>query len=197
MKSRLKGATCYVAGGIQYIPDLGVDWRTKAELELRKLGVGVFNPMDKAIEFANEDRHTQNHLSNLIKEVKLSNDEIRKSEIYNEIAQIMRAIVRADLRMVDLCSFLLVCIDPTRHTAGTYAEMTQALLQRKPVICFCEQGIESIPLWWWGHSDPRMFFPSLNGALEYIRHIHQDEIIEHYKRWKFFDYSKIYRGIIL
>jgi nucleoside 2-deoxyribosyltransferase len=195
--SRLKGSTCYVAGGIQYIPDLGVDWRAKAEQELRSIGIGVFNPMDKAIEFANEDKHTQNYLNQLKNKAQSTTIESERVEIYEEIAKIMRAIVRADLRMVDLSSFLLVCIDPSKHTAGTYAEMTQAFMQRKPVVCFCEQGIESIPLWWWGHGDHRMFFSSLDESLDYIKHIHEDENIEHFKRWKFFDYSKIYNNIEL
>lgn len=192
---RLKGSTCYLAGGIQYIPDLGIDWRQKAESTLRDIGVGVFNPMDKAIEFANEDKHTQQHLNNLLKLADETTPECR-TQYYNEIEKIMRAIVRADLRMVDLSSFLLVQIDPTRHTAGTYAELTQAYLQRKPAILWCDKGVGKIPLWWWGHGDYRLFFNSLDESLDYIKHIHEDENIEHLKRWKFFDYDKIYRRIM-
>lgn len=195
---RLKGSLIYLAGGIQYIPDLGIDWRQKAEKELRGLGIGVLNPMDKATNFANEDTHTQEHLKALKAELKIAkvNNKARAEQLCLEIEKIVKAIVRADLRMVDLSTALLVCIDPARHTAGTYAEMTQAFLQRKPVICFCEAGIEEIPIWWWGHGDHKMFFDSLDSAVGYIKHIHADEDVEHLKRWKFFDYDKIFGRIM-
>jgi len=193
--NRLKGSLIYLAGGIEYLPDLGIDWRQKAEFELRKLGIGILNPQDKATNFANEGYNEQANLQNLRKAAKLARKEGKIDlalEIRKEISRIMREIVRADLRMVDLASAILCRIDSTRHTAGTYAELTQAYLQRKPVILYCETGIEDIPLWWWGHGNRSMFFSSLDESIDYIRHIDQDEVIEHHKQWKFFNFDKVF-----
>jgi nucleoside 2-deoxyribosyltransferase len=181
VRNRLKGHIFYLAGGIQYIPDLGVDWREVAQKELWKMGIGVFNPMDKACNFANEDKDTQTNIKRLLQEGE-----------YEAVSSIMRGIVRADLRMVDLSSAILARIDSSKHTAGTYAELTQAYLQRKPVILYSDDGVASIPSWWFGHGDPPLFFNSLEESLKYIHHINEDENIQHLKRWKFFDFDKVF-----
>lgn len=192
---RLRGSLFYLAGGIQYIDDLGINWRKEAERELRSLGVGVLNPMDKASNYANEDKDTQANLKQLQKKAesaKSQNDFVNMKKYHDEISDIMKAIVSIDLRMVDLASALLVKIDSTKHTAGTYAELTQAYLQRKPVVMFSDRGIYDIPLWWWGHGEPDMFFDSLSKALSYIKEVDRNPNVYHYKQWKMFDYNKIY-----
>lgn len=195
MAKRLQDHIVYLAGPIQYCADLGINWRQQAEKELRAMGIGVLNPMDKACNFANEDRETQANLKTLLntaRAARLNGELDVVAECEEEIHSIMKAIWRADLRMVDLASALLVRIDPAVHTCGTHDEITRARTQCKPIIIFCDNKDRyDIPLWLYG-GNYKMMFDSLEQSLAYIKKVHENDDVEHFKQWKFFNFDKIF-----
>jgi nucleoside 2-deoxyribosyltransferase len=181
MKERLKWSIFYLAGPIQYASDLGVEWRKKATQFLHSLNIGVINPCDKPTDIAKEDENTQSYLQSL-----------KDNKKYDEYSSFIKEIVSVDLRFVDKSDAILAYISKDVFSCGTFHETAHAFLQRKPVIIFTDKDISNIPGWMYGHGNWKMFYPSLDEALEYIRHIHQDENVETLNRWKFLNYDKIY-----
>jgi len=57
----------------------------------------------------------------------------------------MKQIRPVDLRMVDICDFLVVNLDLQVHACGTYEELFWANRMKKPVLIRIEQGIEHTP----------------------------------------------------
>lgn len=197
-QNRLKGTCIYLAGPMERMSDNGENWRKIATTYLNKLGIGVFNPADKATDLAPEDAETKKYHNSLRESIRvyLSEGNKERASLYmQEFSSIIKEVVSADIRMVDLSSAILLHVDPDVHMCGSYSEQAWACLQRKPVIIFCEKGIHRIPGWLWGHCQWQMFFGSLDEALDYVRHIHEDETIDRLNRWKFFNFDKIFGNI--
>lgn len=179
--NRLKDHSTYLIGPMDRVADRGRGWRDEITPFLKELEIGVFNPAKKATNKACEvdDAFT------LRKKAMNEGD-------YDKVREIMKEVVSYDLRMVDLCDFIIMYVDTDVHMCGTYNEQFLACMQRKPVICFCKQAKKRIPDWLYGILDHNLFFDSLDEVKEYIRHIAFDEVIKNSGKWKFFDYSRIY-----
>lgn len=193
--NRLKGAICYVLGPIQYSANYGEDWRSKSVRFMNNLGIGVFNPLDKPCDHALEGRDNQDEMKRLKELVNIAleqgdNEAVKK--YYDKIREVMKDITSLDLRFCDKSDFGLMYASPNAYTAGSWMEYGHLMLQRKPVVIFTDGPITQIPLWAWGTTDPKLMFCGLDLALEYIRHIHEDEKVDRLNRWKFFDYDKIF-----
>jgi nucleoside 2-deoxyribosyltransferase len=191
--NRLKGTKFYLAGGMQYEVGLGKSWRSYAKEHLKRIGIGVIDPIDKPTEACFEDEDTQKRLNEICEKgrrFESLDDWVYIDDCCRQLKEHMKPVVGIDLRFVDISDALLVYINNKVHTAGTYAEITHALLQRKPVIMFTTTSIFDIPRWWFGHADYHLFFNSLNKAIDYICRIDNGQ--EEHKSWKFLNYSKIY-----
>jgi nucleoside 2-deoxyribosyltransferase len=168
---KLKGAKIYLAGGMQYEVEAGKSWRIYARHKLHELGIGVIDPLDNPSYNIKESAEQQKYLNDLVeagKQAEKINDLTTVQDIKRVLAFHMKPIVGLDLRFVDISDALLVYINSAVHTAGTYAEITHALLQRKPVIMFTSTSIFDIPRWWWGHADPNLFFNSLDNIINLL-----------------------------
>ena len=84
-------------------------------------------------------------------------------------------------------------LDTTIHACGTYEEITTVNREKKPVLIYCEQGIGGIPDWLFGVLPYQFFFNTWEDMKRYLYHIHTaaEEDIESYKRWMFFDYTRM------
>ena len=75
---------------------------------------------------------------------------------------------------------------------GSYHEMFVAVGQKKPVLIRCEGGKERLPNWMFGVTPHQMVFSTWDELMGYLNHVDSDEQVEHYNRWRFFDFNKVY-----
>jgi hypothetical protein len=178
--NRLKNSIAYICGPIDALADRGVGWRGPIIEALKKLKVGILNPLDKSVFIDNKisELHTTNRKRAL------------KNKDYRTYADIMKEVVRADLAMVDKSDFLIVYIDKDIHMCGSYHEIAIATLQRKPILILCKQGIDEIPPWLWGVVPHEYFFSTTQEVVNYLKYV--SKTTKKLKRWRFFDIKKVY-----
>jgi len=184
--NKLRGQTVYLAGFIDDDPHLARGWREDITVFLQNLGIGVYNPCDKPIvnTSVHEDMDFVNRINSLKKDGK-----------FDETTEIMKEIVRQDLKMVDLSNFVILNIDRTCHMCGSYTEFTYACMMRKPVLVFCKQGIPAISNWMWGLGDYHYFFDDWDKLKQTIIEIDSGENTNDMnKKWRFFDYNKVFKN---
>ena len=92
--------------------------------------------------------------------------------------------------MVDISSLIVCYLDGTPGV-GTYDEIFMAAAQRKPVIVIAPNGFDKISNWLFGRLDYRLFFPSIEKAVEYISGVDNGSITPSDK-WRFFNYEEIF-----
>ena len=63
MNERLKGMMGYLAGPMDEVPDMGIDWRIDIQNFIWALDCGVLNPCDKPTDFAPENDDTRETIS--------------------------------------------------------------------------------------------------------------------------------------
>jgi hypothetical protein len=163
-------------------PNRGRDWRDEISKHLWDLECGVFNPCCKPCIQGEEDDETFAELNSL-----------KEKGDFDEVSRIMSPISRIDLHGVDISNALILKVNKDTHMCGSYSEQTYASLEKKPVIVFCEQKKENIPLWLFGVGmRHEMFFDSLEQVKTYLSHIAFAKKVDTLGRWRFLDYKKIY-----
>ena len=178
--NRLDGMRTYLAGAMDRVPDGGLGWRVSITPPLQKLGVTVLDPCNKPIEVGIEDEGSRE----LIKKYK-------KTGQFHKIRKECGVIRTLDLRCIDISDFIIASIDIDVHACGTYEEIAIANSQKKPVLIWCQQGKENAPNWLFFMLPHQHIFGSLECLMDYLSHVNSAKNIEHYKRWFFFDQSKL------
>lgn len=179
--NRLKFAKFYLAGPIRKDIDF-TTWRKDISEFLWSMGAGVLNPCDKPVDH-HEDEHFQDKLIRL-----------RQEKQYDLLSEIMREVVTIDLHLLDLSTAVILHVDTDVHMQGSYAEMTYACLERKPLIVHAKNGKKNLPAWIFGHAKHELFFDTWDEIKEYLIHIDQAPTIDVLNnRWKFLNYDKIYK----
>jgi nucleoside 2-deoxyribosyltransferase len=169
---RLRYQRVYLAGAMDRVSDRGTTWRDELTPFLEKMGLYVFNPLNKPIDIGAEDEETHKYKKLLKQEKK-----------YDELSSIMKTIRSVDLRLVDISDFLIVNLDIDTHPCGTYEEIFWANRQKKPIIIHMVQGKQSAPDWIFGTVPHEMIFSNWNEVREYIIHINEAKTIKSYGRW--------------
>jgi len=180
MQNRLWGMKCYVVGAMDRANDGGVEWRDNVTPTLENLGVVVLNPCNKPISIGQEQG-----------EVREVRNKLKENKEYDELSKLIRLIRIVDLRMVDMCDFVIFNLDTTVHTCGSYEEVFWANRMKKPVLLVCKQGKDKVPDWLFGTLPHEHMFNNMDECVEYLCHVAFDENVKHYKRWMFFDYSRM------
>lgn len=176
--NRLKNMRGYLGGAMEHAEGLGVEWRQQIKEDTKDLEIIWLDPTDKPIDIGIED--VENH--ELRKKLKLQG-------YFDEVANTMKIVRCVDLRMVDLSDFLIMNIDVSIHTSGTYEEFTTANRQKKPITARIKQGKECCPDWILAMIPHQMIFSTWDEVKGYLKHIAHDPIIEHRKRWYFFNWT--------
>lgn len=176
--NRLKNMRGYLGGAMEFAEELGIEWRQQIKIGCEGLGIIWLDPTDKPIDIGVED--TENH------EIR---KKLKREGRFDEVANTMKIVRCVDLRMVDLADFLIINVDIEIHTIGTYEEVTTANRQKKPIIARIKQGKENCPDWLLAMIPHQMIFGSWDEVLSYLCHISIDSIIEHRKRWYFFNWT--------
>lgn len=186
VKNRLAGKLVYLAGGMEYVDDMGQEWRDYITPFLHHLQIGVFNPCIM------EQTTIREKIAPYIKKAKAAQtreEDLRWRRLAKEK---VKHVASEDLNAVDLSTFIILHVDTDTHMCGSYNEQTHACLQRKPVIVHCKQGWENVPGWLWTICEPEMFFSTWKEVEDYIDHIAFAEKIDTLNRWKFFDNEVVY-----
>jgi len=174
--NKLNRQKVYLAGAVDRVPDRGVAWRDNITPFLESLNIEVFNPLKKPLEIGAE---TENAHFQKIK--------YKSEERYDEISNMMKIIRTTDLRLVDICNFLVVNLDLDVHPCGTYEEIFWANRQKKPILIHMEQGKKNAPDWLFGTIPHQMIFSNWNEIKEYLKKIDSGEELKTYSRWYFFN----------
>jgi len=136
----------YLAGAMQYAPDMGAGWRNKLQKSLRKLPFEFRDPVKlepKKLKGKRVNRLPEG--VNSWFEFKASNVErlLQRFDLYGN------KIMLADLIEVLKCDAIIVYRDEHTRTSGTHAEVTFARIFDIPVLCICKDynKLESWFLW--------------------------------------------------
>ncbi len=175
--NRLKHTRCYLAGAIDRVPDDGETWRRQIRHHLDDLGIVWLDPTHKPCDFGAEDAQSRRE--------RRAN---KAAGWYDLVADEMAPIRDVDMRLVNISDFLIVNIDIGVHACGTYFEFKQANDQNKPLLVHMEQSKQDCPDWILGCIPHEHIFDSWVALRKYVRHINNDEVIDHLGRWMFFDF---------
>jgi len=103
----------------------------------------------------------------------------------------MKPVRVVDLRMVDISDFLIAILDNTIASCGTYEEIAWQNRMKKPVLIWGVQGKDNVPDWIFSMIPHQHVFSSWEEIQAYLIHVHRDIKVETYRRWVFFDYTKM------
>lgn len=168
----LKNSYCYLVGPIEY-SDNCFDWRLAVTESVKHIGIKCFDP--------NKD-----HFINQLTENQKDRDALkakRESGDWKNISEYMKGVIRRDLRMVDLSTFIIGKIDPEVPTFGTIHEIVIASLQNKPILIYTDDK-KKFPLWLAGLINMDLVFESWSEIVEYLIKINSEEIYADPKYWK-------------
>jgi hypothetical protein len=157
--------------------DNGVGWRQYLKHELHDLGIHWLDPTRKPIDIGVEDDNSRA----LRAKAKQAGD-------LRAVREEMNPIRRVDLRMTDISDWIPVNIDLDIHACGTYEELFLANSQKKPVLVHIEQGLKSTPDWLTAALPLEHIFDTWDDMVTYVRHVAHDDVVDHMKRWYFFDF---------
>jgi hypothetical protein len=166
---------------MDFAKDGGVGWRTRLQKEVCDLSVIWLDPTRKPTENAIEDLENRKFR---LREKEKGN--------FDVVAAAMSVIRKVDLRLVDISDFLIVHLDLDVYSVGTYNELFEADKQNKPIIVHMQQGKRHLPDWLFATIPHQMVFSTWKEVYAYVRHVARDPVVETFKRWKFFNYDKLY-----
>lgn len=176
----LNGSRVYLVGPIDKVADRGVGWRRELAPFLEKIGIVVLDPTNKPmrnlrdINIINED-----HVTRII---------MRQNKDWESLAKLMKQIRHVDLRLTDICDFVIAYIDPKLLMCGTWEEIFNANRQKKPILCVVPGGREVMPDWMFGVLPYDYFFDSFQNLKIYISGLHNGKIAAD-DRWTLLDKS--------
>ncbi len=173
--NRLQGCRCYLSGAMEFMPDFGADWRKKLRTDLTDLGLVFLDPTDKPIDSIDEIA-----LGKLMQEA-------RNTENYELMAS-GREVRHVDLRMCDMADLLIVNLDLTVPTCGTWEEIFTSNRAKKPVLVRVVQGKKAAPAWLFWTLPHQHIFSTWEEIYNYLSIVaYQFTPPEDYGRWLFFD----------
>lgn len=177
--NRLFHLSAYLSGAIDFSKDNGRSWREEITPFLEDMGVTVYNPLNPIFDGMEElDGVMRPKIKQMI-----------ENEQWEELRVEVKKIVRADLHMVDLSSFMIVNYDVDIKMCGTHEEMFNALNQNKPVLLVVKSK-KKLPLWIYGRVPTRSHvFEGWDKLKEYLTGINSNPDfkfdVADTKRWMF------------
>lgn len=159
----------FLSGPIEKTNDDGVGWRNyiKDKIEEKEFNLKVFDPCDKPKGLGSEIGSEITKIKKLIKESR-----------WSEVKRFVREFRRFDLRGVDTSNFIIVKIDTSVHTCGTYDEIFTAEREGKPILVILgdNQKKEDLPSWLFAFINPEEIFQTEDDCIEYLEKINNNEI---------------------
>jgi uncharacterized membrane protein/nucleoside 2-deoxyribosyltransferase len=160
------------------VSDGGVEWRLRIRNTLRDLGINWLDPCDKPIDIGLEDM-----------ESRALRRQYKKQRLWAKVAELMKPIRCVDLRMVDVCDFIVVLIDVDNHACGTYEEIFWANRMKKPIFVMVAEDVTNIPDWLVAALPHEYFHDSWESLFEHVERVDHDPAFkDDHKRWYFFNW---------
>jgi nucleoside 2-deoxyribosyltransferase len=171
----LEDSRVYLCGAMSF-DQQQEEWREALKPFLRSLGIRIFDPTDKPIDTGVEDKDLQQRLLD--------------EEKYDEFAAMMKEIRCVDLRMIDVCDFIIANLDVSKYTAGTWEELALANREKKPILVHVEQRKKNAPPWLFGMIPHQFIFSSWLEIKDYLLDIDERDGVHVGRRWYLFDHSR-------
>lgn len=170
--NKLKNTIAYLAGNLENTSD-AENWRLEFTKKLEVFGVRSLDPTRPMFyEQFNESEEMREEFK-----------QMRKDGNFKGLHEIMKNIIRRDLRAVDLSTFLIVKLEPSKPTWGTTHEVIQASQQRKPIF-FLIENKSNMPLWLVGLINMDLVFEKEDDLFKYLEKIDNGEEQMDGKYWK-------------
>jgi hypothetical protein len=148
----LNGSKAYLSGPMEFSNG---DYRTQPAIELLKtFGIQVFDPaLDPKEQWVPD-----------IKQAKADKD-------YMRIKSIAERFFRKDLGMLYQCDMTIAFLPYKVPTVGTHHEIIESWRCMKPTLLVCPDGIENIPVWYFGFMPLEHMFSSWDSLYDYLRRV--------------------------
>jgi len=159
IRNKLADSRCYLAGAMEKKEDKGTEWRNDVKKNLQYLHVFWLDPTCKPCSMGQETKAIHD---------KLEKDRIELRD--HAVKSTMRPVRRIDLRMVDICDFMIVNVDIDVPTFGTHEEVLRAISQNKPVLIHLD-GKKQLPLWWYDVVETSRVFTKWIDLYAYLNEI--------------------------
>jgi hypothetical protein len=182
--NRLKYSRVYMSGAMDRVADGGVVWRQELRNWLKNRGIIVFDPTSKPKCVLGDcpDESPEN---------RAKAQALKESGSFEEFRKYMKPIRNVDLRFCDITDFMILNLDLDTHPCGTYNEVFLDVAQKKPILVHCEQGVKNIPNWLFACIPHQLFFETWDDMKEYLRHVDEDQVVDHLNRWYLFDLNEL------
>lgn len=178
--NRLNGARAYLSGAIEDAKDgEDITWRESVTEQLKAIGVKVCNPTKKVV------KHQRSYDETLEKAGYFKS--LRDSGQYDRLREEGKIIRNIDLRLVDVCDFIIVRLDETLKTCGTWEEGFLANREKKPVLVWYVQGKNKAPVWLFWTVPHEHIFSSEDELMDYVRAVDSGEA--DHDRWVLYDFE--------
>lgn len=163
----------YLAGNIEYTSG-HTDWRQYMTYELEyNLQSIVLSPLNQV--FLNQV-HESDEDRELLKKW-------REDGEYDKVSSYMKSVVQKDLRMIDICDFVIIRLEVDKPTFGTIHELIEANNQKKPLFIIVDDK-KKIPLWLFGIIKHKYFYTSEDEVLKMLYDIDCGHVKIDSDRWK-------------
>jgi hypothetical protein len=156
--------------------DAGVGWRRNIRCVMKDMDVQWLDPTRKPIDLGLEDDASRVR--------RRRNKAIGN---YDAVRAEMKPIRCTDLRMVDICDWVVVNLDLDIHACGTYEEIALANRQKKPILVHVEQGKSHAPDWLFGVLPHEYMFSTWDDLFAYAASV-ADGYDDQLGRWYFFNW---------
>ena len=169
---KLKDSICYLIGAIDFCENQGVAWRRTLIQKCAECDFGIkfLDPTNKLEGLQSDVGDEQERIQNL-----------KLTEQWDSLKQLMKMIVRQDHRCVDISDFIIMYIDTKTHMCGSYFELRSALSQKKPYFIIIEGGRSNAPNWLFGILDHNCIFDDIPSVISRLQEI--DDGCELNDRW--------------
>lgn len=160
MENNLQHTLVYLSGPMDFAADHGVGWRNEFKERTKHLQLKALDPCSKPGGIGSEVDQEKDYAINL-----------KKTGRFDELTKFAKKIRRIDLRLVDLCDFVVVYIDKTVPMCGTWDELFIAERQKKPVLVIYKQGKKEAPLWLFAAVNHKFIFDDMDSLIKYLEEV--------------------------
>jgi nucleoside 2-deoxyribosyltransferase len=160
----LRGKKVYLSGPIHFANDCGVAWRDLITPRLRELGLEVLDPCKKVVNGAID-----------LSEVGKNKDKFQEmimQEDWSRVKKEFWPIVRADLRAVDHCDFVICDYDPLIPMVGTIHELVVATFEKKVILLkYDKDQLKNFNPWIAALIKEHHFFDEWDKMMEHLKKV--------------------------
>lgn len=155
---KLKNTICYLSGPMEASKDGGVIWRREIIKKFEKHDLNI-----KCIDPTNKPGGNET-----VQEEKDYMEKLKKEDRWFDLVKYVKAFVRLDLRYLDLSDFIIIAVDKNTHMCGSYHEIVQAQIQKKPRFAIVNGGKRNMPTWLFSIINPNDVFDTLDDCVQRI-----------------------------